>query len=123
MDLDPLSEFGVPRDQPVDCLEEVDVRASEDVDALPTATEQRACQRLPPLLPAELGVEVSGVHDAKSSVRPARRWTCEIVPVEPARDRDDRLFGELGEGCTDSTDGLACRHDDCGCGAQQPPHL
>ena len=99
--LDAAAQLRLARDQPVDRLEEIHVRAREDVDAGRRAAEQAAERRGLALPSTELGVQVAGVDDAERVVRSRRDRLLEVGRIESVRDRDDRLARELREGLTD----------------------
>src|SRR5579885_18009 len=117
-------ETGTPlrpaREQAVDRLEQVDVRARQDVDAAHLAAEEPAHSRAP-LLSPELRVQGAGVDDAEDVVAALGRVAGEVGAVEPVRDRRDgrRRFAEQRP---DPRGGLRRVRHDGSRGPEQPPH-
>ena len=114
MQLEHVPDLRLAGEQHVDRLDEVDMGAAEDVEP-GHAAPQGSPQRAPPtVLQAELGVQVTGVHDAELPVLPRRRVRGEVGGVEAVRNRHDRAVGELGERSKRRRTASERAHDDRG---------
>ena len=66
------------------------------------------------MLEAELGVQVTRVHDPEGAVRALRRRAVEVLRREAVRDRDDGPVRETRELRQQPSHGLRCAHHDRG---------
>src|SRR5207244_89812 len=71
-------EGGIGTQQTVDRLEEEDVRACQEVNAVDGASEHTPQEGMTPLTVAELRVEIAGMHDAEDTVAARVHRTLEV---------------------------------------------
>src|SRR6187200_3273375 len=82
MDLDASAQLRSPLEQRVHCLQQVDVRTSEDVDARLRASQQPADTGRSTLFPTELGMQVARVDNPEDvAVRPPRLVGFEVLTI------------------------------------------
>src|SRR5207244_816389 len=77
--------------------DEIDMRTRQDIDPARLAPQDTMQIRRPPLLSAQLRVEVAGMHDAEHSVMSRGSPPREVSGIEAVRYRHDRLRTQLGK--------------------------
>ncbi len=123
MQLQPVSETGITLDQLLHRLEQIDMRAGQDLDARRRPTQQPPQARTSLLLQPELGVQIARMHDPElPRIVRRNRAVREVRRVVAVRDRNDRPIPQLRKRLSNLTRSLRRAHDDRRRRPQQPTH-
>ena len=122
VELERLLELRPASQEPVDRLDEVDVRARQDVQPLHASAQGSAQLASPPMLQPEGGMQISGMDDAELPIASRRRLGSEIAGIETVRNCKHRSSGQLGKAAQQTIDGFGRAHDDRGGRAEERAH-